>query len=74
MNLNELNKVFTSLSLAGAREEAKAQGVTIPKGLTTYQPVSGYYEVWSKDDGIVWQGNAYNASDAKANYIFGLLD
>lgn len=72
--MSDADKIFTSISLAYARREAKARGVTVQKGLTTYQPITGYYEVWSKTDGIVWQGSAYNANDAKTKYIDRIIN
>ena len=73
---NQANKVFTSLYLSLSRAAAKEASVVIPKGLTTYRPTicgtNPYYEVWA-DTGLVWQGHADNANDAKAKYIGQLL-
>ena len=73
------NVTFTSILLSNIREEAKQAGVEVPKGLTTMRPAVGgtnpYYEVWADNClGLVWQGNAYNASDAKAKYISELIE
>jgi len=68
--------LFNSLALRGAREAAKQHNVTIPKGMTTWRSDHGshpYYEVWANSQIVhtVWVGSA---SEAKASYIWSLID
>lgn len=74
MNSNEANRTFTSLSLRLARAEAKRLKIELPK-MSTWKDFSGHnpwYEVWANGD-IIWQGSAYNASEAKTNAIQRIL-
>lgn len=71
----DANQSITSLLLKNARAEAKAAGVSIPK-LSTYchKFTNPYYEVYDDKGTIIWQGEAYNASEAKAKAIGHLID
>jgi hypothetical protein len=66
-----LNTAITGSVLKMARKEAKDAGVKLGK-LTTFRPSSlgsnPWYEVY-EDGELVWSGEAYNASEAKTDYI-----
>lgn len=69
--MSEINRVFTSSSLKIARAEARDNLVEIGK-LTTYRFTgyhNGYFEVY-EDGNRVWEGSAYDASEAKSKYIW----
>ena len=71
----DANVIFCSLMLKEARKAAKKAKVKIGK-LTTWKDTSspnGYFEVWERPQ-IIWQGSAFNASEAKANAIFAKID
>jgi len=73
---NDINQAFAEMSLKVSRQMAKDAGIKIPTGLTVWRESKtdhGYCEVWSKSNGIVWRGEAWNAADAKGNYIISLI-
>lgn len=72
MNSKEANRVFCSIELKMAREEAKKAGIKIGR-LSTWKDTFGKnFEVFD-ERGLVWSGRADSAADAKAKYICGLL-
>ena len=70
-----INQACCEMSLKVSRQMAKDAGVKIPTNLTVYRhnrTDHGWCEVWSKNE-IVWQGDAWNAADAKSSYIISLI-
>ena len=70
-----VNITFAGMLLRMAKADAKKAGIKIGK-LTTWKDTCGtnpWFEVWDDDKGLVWQGSAYCASEAKSIYITSLL-
>ena len=71
----QANADFTSLDLRMSRAAAREFKIKIPK-LSTWRDSASYnpyYEVHG-DGRIIWQGPAYNASEAKARAIEKLIE
>ena len=77
--MNDINRQFTSLSLALARKEfSKKYPKDSTKGMWTYKFGATYEVQIPKNDtfpkGFYWHGRAYNASEAKSKALQSLLD
>ena len=73
--MDDMNKAFCSIMLKNARAAAKERGIKFGK-LTTWSDRIGtnrHYEVWEEGKGLVWRGNAYCATEAKAKYILSQI-
>jgi len=55
-----------------ARQGAKEEGVSIPKGLRTESCFDDYFYVYARGR-LVWEGGACCKWDARASYIDKLL-
>jgi hypothetical protein len=77
MNEKKASKMITSFDLRDARKEARLRGVTVPK-LNTWRCMMGgcnvYFEVRDDRGNMIWEGNAYDASEAKAHAINRLIE
>lgn len=74
--MEDANITFCGMMLRNARTEAKEAGIKIGK-LVTWSTKHGsnkWYEVHCRDNGLVWSGTASCASEAKANYIGGMVE
>jgi hypothetical protein len=70
------NIEFCRILLRKAREDARANGIEIPKLVAIKSKYSSRYEIWSGKRGkpeLLWQGEASNAYEAKANCIEKLI-
>ena len=74
--MDDVNAAFTSILLKQARAAIKEAGIKVGK-LTTWKDTCGtnpWFEVWVADKNYaVWSGSAFNAAEAKANYLSSLL-
>lgn len=76
---SDWNKPFTGSLLKGARADARSMGIAIPK-LTTYLSRAAsagsnkYYMVYDPKGNVVWEGQAYNAAEAKSKAVDKLVN
>ena len=73
--MTDVNTTFAGMLLRMSRADAKQAGVKVGK-LSTWKDAhrtNPWFEVWEDDKGIVWQGSASNASEAKSIYIASLI-
>lgn len=71
--MDDFNLMFCRLMLRQAREQAKRQGVKLPKRITALRSDKTWFFV--EADGVDGKYiKADNAIHARAEYIFGLLN
>jgi len=74
--MDDANRAFSGLCLKIAREDVRKAGIKVGK-LTTWADrnrANSWYEVWEGDKTCsVWQGSAYDASEAKSKYLSSLM-
>jgi hypothetical protein len=73
--MSNVNTDFCRILLQEARADARKAKLRVPKlkPLRLSGFTNPYWEVWGPD-GILWQGNAGNAYEAKAKCIEKLLE